>query len=42
MVEAPATGSVAVTAFRIEGIPVGGVAVPVGSLTLRVGPAGAK
>ncbi len=43
VVEAPATGSAAaVTAFRIEGIPVGGDAVPVGSLTLRVGPADAK
>ncbi|MBM3867951.1 MAG: hypothetical protein FJ384_03360 [Verrucomicrobia bacterium] len=37
--EAPAAG---VTAFRIEGIPAGGAAVPVGQLTLRVGAPGAK
>ena len=38
VVESPA----GVSAFRIEGIPAGGAAVAVGSLTLRVGPAGAK
>ncbi|MEK0438733.1 MAG: hypothetical protein ACO29B_01520 [Opitutales bacterium] len=36
--EAPA-GSIA---FQVEGVPVGGAAVPVGLLTVRVGPPGAK
>ena len=38
-VEATVPGA---TAFRIEGVPVGGVAVPVGQLTVRIGPPGAK
>ena len=38
-VEATVAGA---TAFRIEGVPVGGVAVPVGQLTVRIGPPGAK
>ena len=37
-VEAPA----GVTAFRIDGVPVGGAAVAVGPLTLRIGALGAK
>jgi hypothetical protein len=40
--EAPASGSAAVTAFQVEGIPTGGGAVAVGPLTLRVGAPGAK
>ena len=40
--EAPASGSAAVTAFGIEGIPTGGAAVSVGPLTLRLGAPGAK
>jgi hypothetical protein len=38
-VEATVPGT---TAFQIEGVPAGGAAVPVGPLTFRVGPAGAK
>jgi len=42
-VEAPAAGpAVAVTAFSVQGIPTGGPARDVGSLTLRVGAPGAK
>jgi hypothetical protein len=45
-VEAPATSpaspTVAVTAFSVQGIPAGGAAVAVGALTFRVGAPGAK
>ena len=45
-VEAPATSpaspTVAVTAFTVQGIPAGGAAVAVGPLTLRVGAPGVK
>ena len=45
-VEAPATSpaspTVAVTAFTVQGIPAGGAAVAVGPLTLRVGAPGLK
>ncbi len=37
-----AEGTAGVTAFRIEGIPAGGAAVAVGTLTLRIGAPGAK
>jgi hypothetical protein len=38
----PDASGAAVTAFSVQGVPVGGAAVPVGPLTLRVGASGAK